>query len=257
MANVNFAGKPGGNEIIIGDAMEVSDEFNFEDLRGVFGNAGALGSIGFFDDFVGDTFKAELAIDLAASSTSALNQQAGGVMRLTTNALADAHATLALGLHWLASSGPTIFKARIKHVTAITARMVEIGLSDALTETNGQAFTSHDVTPVAVADDAAIFGFNTVDTMTQYSALSVNGGGTPQVDLNVETPALTYSDLMIAITADGTAYFYEGLEPVLVATHNLAVATTALLTPWISITATASTAVVIDVDVMSIQGRRA
>lgn len=257
MSNVNIAGKPGGDKLIIGDAMEVSDEFHFEDLRGVYGNAGALGSIGFLDDFIGDTFKAELAITLEASSTAALNQQAGGVMRLTTNAAADAYSTLALGLHWLASSGPTIFKARIKNVTAITARMVEIGLSDALSESNGQAFTSHDVTPVAVATNAAIFGFNTVDTMTQYSALSVNAGGTPQVDLNVETPALTYSDLMVVIDALGNAYFYEGEEPVLVATQLLAVATTALLTPWISITATASTAAIIDVDFMSIQGRRA
>lgn len=256
MSNVNVSGVPGGDYMSLGDASEVSDAFHFQDIRNVLGNAGGPGSIGFFDDFLGDTFKAELAIDLAASSTAALNQQAAGVMRLTTNAVGDAHATLALGLHWLVSNGPTIFRARIKHVTAITARMVEIGLSDALTEANGQAFTSHDATPVAVADDAAIFGFNTVDSMTQYSALSVNGGGTPQVTEDVETPALTYSDLMIIVDRAGNAYFYEGLEPVLVATHLLAVATTALLTPWISITASTTTAVVVDVDIFTVQGRR-
>jgi len=256
MSNVNIAGRQMGDEMGLRDNTPVPLEFHYEALASLLSNAGSHNHVGYFDDFLGDTMKAEWATDLSTSSTATLNQQAAGAIRLTTHTDDNANATLCLGLHWLVSSGPIIFRARVKQITAITLRGVEIGLSDALSETNGQAFTSH-TTPTAVADDAALFGFNHDDTSVIFSAVSVNGGGTEQGDDLTAAPSTAYSDFSIVIDAAGNAYFYTGQTPTLVATHALAVATTALLTPWISITnLTATSARAMDVDYVVIGSTR-
>ncbi len=260
MPNVNISHKQGGDVLELGGITPAPMTFTYEEYRAGLA-FGSFGHVGFFDDFLGDILNTTWALDISASSTVALNQQAGGAIRMTTHTDDDANATVALGLHWLVSSGPVAFFARVACITAITARAVEIGVSDALTESNGQAFTSHDATPVAVADDAALFGFNADDTMTTYAAVSVNGGGTPQDDQSVATPvAGAFNLLGLVIDAAGNASFYTatpGEVPVEVARHPLAVATTALLTPWLSITnLTVATARTMDVDFIAIYGDR-
>jgi hypothetical protein len=260
MGNANIATLQGANVNRFGGVTPVPMDFTYDEQRVALMLA-SMGHVGFSDDFLGDTLNPTWVPDLSTSSTAALNQQANGAVRLTTHTDDNANATLALGLHWLVSNGPMAFWARFTNITAITARAVEVGVSDALSETNGQAFTSHDATPVAVADDAALFGFNADDTMTTMAAVSVNGGGTPQQTQSVLTPvAATWNMVGIVIDAAGNAYFYTstpGAVPTLVATHALAVATTALLTPWISITnLTAATARTMDVDFVTIAGER-
>lgn len=260
MGNVNIAVLQNADVMRYGGITPVPIDLTYEEIRAGLA-PGSIGHVAFVDDFLGDVLNTTWAIDLSTSSTAALNQQQSGAVRLTTHTDDDANATMALGLHWLVSSGPVAFWARVANITAITARAVEIGVSDALTESNGQAFTSHDATPVAVADDAALFGINADDTMAAYAAVSVNGGGTPQQTQSVATPTAAAFDLLgIVIDAAGNAYFYTatpGVVPTLVATHALAVATTALLTPWISITnLTATTARTMDVDLIAIYGNR-
>jgi hypothetical protein len=254
MANTNIAQDQGGDTFRLGSKDGIDRLYDHWDVSSAWSGAGALGRLGYFTDFLGDTFDATLAVDLAASSTAALNAQQSGVLRVTTNAAAGAHGTVALGLHWLVSTGVLIAQFRVKQVTAITDRIVEVGLSDALTETNGRAFSSHDATPVDVATNAAIFGYNSAEDAV-FNTLSVNAG-TPQYAASTHAPSTSYSTLTVTIDAAGNARFYVGDPPVLVATHLLAVATTALLTPWISISSIAGAAAIQDVDFFTVHGAR-
>lgn len=256
--HTKIAGRTGGRTRTYGGGGDpIVWDYDYWAKMAVDGNAGSHNHVGKFDDFLGDTLDASWAVDLSTSSTNVLNQQAAGATRLTTHSDDNANCTYALGLHWLVSNGPIFFRARISSITDLNTRAIEVGLSDALTESNGQAFTSHDDTPVAVADDAAIFGFMTDDSMTTFSALSVNGGGTAQVTEDVLTPvAGTFYDFGVGIDAVGNAYFYTGQTPVLVATLALAVATTAVLTPWVSLTNLAGGGEIMDIDYISIFAER-
>lgn len=253
--NVNIAHKQGGDAYLLGSKAGRQTQHDWDDIQSVYANAGSEDYVGFWDDFLGDLLVDEWAANLSASSTAAISAASGGMVRLSTHTDDNANATLVLGLNWTVSNGWTVFKARVKNVSAITARAVEIGLSDALSESNGQAFTSHDSTVVAVATNAALFGFNADDSMTTFSACSVNAD-TAAVTTGVGTPSTSYTKYEIRIDSAGNAYFY--VDGSLVATHLLAVATTAVLTPWISVTnLTAATARSIDVDYVGIWGARA
>ena len=257
--NTNIALIDNGNAQRYGDPANRATDHQWFDQAAVMQNAGSPNYVGFWDDFLGDTLLDEWAPNLDTSSSAAINAQAGGVLRLTTHTEDNAWATLALGLHWTVSNGLTVLRTAVKHVSAVTARSVEIGFSDALSESAGEAFSSHDATPVDVAANAAIFGFNSDESMATYSALSVNGGGTPQRTADVATPTTNWLHFTIMIDAAGNAFFYTGKDELtLVATHLLAVATTALLTPWITVVnKTAATARSIDVDYVGVYGARA
>lgn len=236
-ANSNIAHKQGGDYTIYGGRTPFARQTYWQDeLAGI-----ATGSpqwLGKFDHFEGDSLKAEWATNLSTGATIAPTSPtvAGGAIAFATDTDDDDFATLALGLHWLVSNGDIWFETRVKNMSAITLRAVEIGLSDALSETNGLAFSSHDATPTAVATDAAIFGYNTDDSMTTWSCLSVNGGGTPQYTTASSTYAPvagTWQKFAVNLTSAGVATFL--INDVVIATHSAAVATTGLLTPWISL----------------------
>lgn len=226
----------------------------WDDVRYVFHSSNP-GYVAKFDDFLGDVLTDEWAADLSTGATIAVNAQTGGAIRFATDTDDDDHATLALGLHWLVSNGWTFFEARVKSVTAITLRGIEVGLSDAVSETNGLAFSDHSAAGVtAVADDAVIFGYDTDASMTTWASNSVNGGGTPQATDLDDAPGTSWQSLAIAVNADGDAFFY--VDGVLVDTHASAVATTAVLTPWISLKSLSGAIKSIDVDYVAIAGAR-
>jgi hypothetical protein len=211
--------------------------------------------VAFWDDFLGDSVNATWQPDLSTGSTIAINTQNGGAIRFTTDTDDDDHATLTLGLHWLVSNGWTFFETRFKSVSAITVRAIEIGLSDAISETNGLAFSNHSVAGItAVADDAAIFGYDTDATMTTWAANSVNAAGTPQATLLTAAPTTSYVRLGIAVNDGGDAFYF--VDGDLVATHTSAVATTAVLTPWISLKSLSAATKSIDIDYAAIAGAR-
>lgn len=260
MTNANIAIDQGTDLLRLG-SFDGQDSVHFwRDVQVALSAAGSPAQLGFFDHFLGDALKDQWQTDLSTSSTIAINAQANGIARFATHTDNDANATLALGLHFTPANGIIVMQVGVKQVSAITARAVEVGLSDALSETAGQAFTSHDATPVAAANNAAIFGFMADDTLTSFSALSVNAAGTPQVTLGVEAASTDLSHLTVVIDAAGNAYFFTGKatatsKPALVATHSLAVATDALLTPWVSITnQTVGTARTMDVDYVGVRG---
>lgn len=209
--------------------------------------------VALFDNFVGAAVDSRWATDLSTGATIAVNAQTGGAIRFTLDTDDNDHATLALGLHWLVSKGWTFFETSFKSVTAITLRAIEIGLSDATSETNGLAFSDHSVAGItAVADNAALFGYDTDATMTKWAVNSVNAAGTPQADLLTAAPTTSYVRLGIAVNDGGDAFYF--VDGALVATHTAAVATTAVLTPWISLKSLSAAAKSIDIDYVGIAG---
>jgi len=208
-----------------------------------------------FDHFLGDTLNGTYTPDLSTGATIACaGTLQGGAADFVTDTDDNDHATLVLGLHWLVSTGVTEFVCRLTNVTAFTLRAVEIGVSDAVSETNGLAFSSHDATPVAVADDAAVFAINSDESVVTWSLLQVNGGGTPtRQDSAVAPVAGTYQEFRIVITAAGAvSWFIDGTEVGTAVSSGIA--TTALLTPWITLKSLSGAAKTIRLDYLGMWG---
>lgn len=255
MSNANIGFPQGADTLQTGSYDGFEIDHDYKAVRAALMNGGSPDHVGFFDDFLGDAIDSRWDEDLATGATIAVNSQAGGVIRFSTDTDDDDHATLALGLHWLVSRGLTFFEARVTSVSALTLRAIEVGVSDAVSESNGLAFSSHDATPVAVATNAAVFGYNTDESMTAWSALSVNAGGTPQyTNTGTALVAGTFQRLGLLIDAAGNVRFYINGE--LVATHDLGVATTSLFTPWITLKSLSGAIKSIDVDYVNIYGQR-
>lgn len=220
----------------------------------------ALGNplyVAHWDDFTGvDATLTRYTLNGSGGSQTA-QAVAGGALRLTTGGTDTNLRTLTVGLNWLVSRGWTFFEARVASVSSIATRVIEIGLSDAVSETNGMAFSTHTASaPVDVADNAAIFGYDTNASGNggKFAALSVNGG-TPTGTLTTVAPvAGTYNTFRVGIDESGNAYFWA--DGVLVATHALAVATSSLLTPWLGVVTRTGGASSIDVDYFGVFGNR-
>lgn len=251
------AGSQGADQtgVVFGAKTGQAVLVDWEDLRWS-ALTGSPSYVGFFDHFVGDAIDARWDEDISLGATVAINAQQNGVVRLATDTDDDDHATLALGLHWLVSKGWTYFTAGVKSVSAITLRAIEAGVSDAVSETAGLAFSDHSASGVtAVATNAAVFGYDTDASMTTWATNSVNGGGTPVANEITQAPSTTaFQQLSIAINAAGDAFFY--VNGTLVATHLLAVATTSVFTPWISLKSLSGAIKTIDVDYVGIAGAR-
>lgn len=253
--NSNITFPQGASSIRIGDREATHPlEFTHDEFRKVLAGAGAHNYVGIFDDFLGDAIDARWDEDISTGATIAVNAQAGGAIRFSTDTDEDDHATLALGLHWLVSAGYTFFEARVKSVSAITLRAIEVGLSDAVSETNGLAFSNHSASGVTdVATNAILFGYDTDASMTTWAANSVNAG-TPAATALTAAPSTSWQRLGVLVDSAGNGSFY--VDGTLVATHALAVATTAVFTPWISLASQSGAIKSIDVDYISIYGQR-
>lgn len=254
-ANANWAFEQGAGNVLLGSLAGYSTEHTYDDIQRLFSNAGAVLYSGLYDDFLGAALDSRWNTDVSTGATVAVNAQQDGAIRLSTDTDDDDHATLSLGLHWLVSKGYTFFEARVKTVTASTLRAIEVGLSDALSETNGLAFSDHSVAGVtAVATDAAIIGFDTDASMTNYALDTVNAGGTAAAVTTGVAPSTSYQRLGLIVDSAGNCYCF--IAGVLVATALLAVATTSVLTPWISLKSLSGAIKSIDVDYVSISGVR-
>ncbi len=243
--------------IVIGGREGRPTLHDYAGLRAALSNAGDPRYVGYFVDFVGDTDDATLVKTIGSGGSVALSTTtAGGTLTIATGATDDTAVTIALGTHWLVSNGLTFFEARIKSVTAITLRAIEVGLSDATTETNGLAFSNHAVGAVAdVADNAAVFGYDTDASMTDWAINTVKAGTPAAVALDPSAaPSLSYQTLGIVVQADGDAWFY--LDGVEVGHVENAVATTALLTPWVTLKTLSAADKSIIVDYVLVHGER-
>jgi hypothetical protein len=215
-------------------------------------------SVNRFDDFIGDTIDSTYATAIGTNGTVAASSGSGvHAALLTTSATNPDWATMALGLQWPVLATMTLFEAKVK-LNVITEVQLEIGLSDALSETAGLAFSSHDVTPVAVATNAVMFGFHNAaspaESTAYWSKLSVKADVATQSFTTTPLVANTYVKLSIAVNAGGSVGFY--INDVSVGSVEAAVATSAVLTPWISVKTSNTTSKILTVDYWRIAGSR-
>ena len=191
-----------------------------------------------FDHFDGDAIGELWGTDTGTGATVTQSTVAGEhAVLLNTGTTDESHATLVRTLTFPVTASLTLIEARLK-ISAITDVVFEFGLSDALSETGGLAFSSHDSTPVAVATNAAIMAWhaeNTTpgETSTYLEIDTVNASTAARTATTQAFAAATYYTFAIAIDSDGDAgFFVNGTS---VGSKTTAVATSAVLTPWISV----------------------
>ena len=206
--------------------------FDWEHLRHVFAG-GDIGYYSYSDHFLGAiaTLAEPKGLQVTALSTGT-SVVASNALTLTTAVTANDHITATLGLDLLVSNGPIVFDARFK-VGSVVGSSVEVGLSDALTETAGEAFSDHTVAGItAIATDAIVVAYEDggdANWVLNY----VNTDAETGVDLAVAPANDTYITIRIVVGSDGSADVW--LNGTLTSSVSSAVATTALLTPWVTI----------------------
>lgn len=264
-ANSDIAHVQGGSQGASRDAYVIGARSGrptfipYEEIRTSF----ALGSgeqVAFFDHFLGNigasAVPAPWSEDAGSTGTAlptASPGDASGLLALTTAATLNDHITVALGTHWVVSEGWTFFEASLQ-LGQLTETILEVGLSDALSEANGLAFSDHTVAGVTdVATDAVIFAFDT-DAGANWLVNTVNDGTPQAVDSGVAATG-NFVSLRIEVSPDGDAYFY--VDGTFVASVESAVPTDAVFTPWVSLVALEGVAKSANIDYLGVVGDNA
>lgn len=224
----------------------------------------SLGSgtqVAFFDHFIGNIGAASVPApwsEDAGSTGTALPKGTagldGGQLELTTAAAAaNDHITLALGTHWTvgAGDGGWIFFEASVQLDQLTESVLEVGLSDALSESAGLTFSDHSVAGVTdVATDAVVFAYDSA-VGANWLVNTANNGTPSAADTGVAatTDAIT---LRFDISPTGDAYFYIAND--LVATIEDAVAADVALGPWVSLVTLGTSASTASIDYIGVVG---
>lgn len=242
--NAHIAFPQNADSILLGKPAGVSYTFSWRSVLSAFANASEE-HYSVSDDFLGAALDTNLwTVDASATGSVAYGTLAeGGLVRLTTDVNDNDHATL---------SGDSLFSPtglfqhwRGKIPTAITDRAVELGVSDAASETNGLAFSSHDATPVAVATDALVFGYDSDESMTTWSALAVNNGVAQYADTGIAVDTDWHNFSIFVVGND--AHFY--IDGVRVAVLTNAVRSAATFRAWATAVTRTTAAFEFNVDV--------
>lgn len=225
-----------------------------------------------FDDFLAAaldatnnwiTFEGTTAAAAIATTVTAPE----GQVTMVNGAANDAQdkavlSTILLAKGSLISLGKTVFETRVSF-SAITGCSWGFGLGDVLA--NATEVANYTVSAGTVADDGGIanaisFVFDTDATSVLWQACSTNDGtvgNAAAAETLVDLPAVnTYQTLRIEVDATGDARFY--INGVLRLARPLAVATTALLIPyiWGDSGVAAQTSVTVAIDYIKFQGAR-
>jgi hypothetical protein len=244
--------------IVVGAKDGEANLYSYKDLR--YALASGVDYFVFEEHFLGNqgatTVPSPLKGTLTALGTTAtVSGEVGGIFALTTKAEDNAYVTVALDTNFTCENGWLFFKSRV-NLIALTDVVLEVGLSDAISETAGLAFSSHTLAGVTdVATDAVVFAFDSAGETTWVVNTSKNG--TPQAaDTDVTPTANTYTEFEIRLNTAGTGYFY--INDVLVATVENAITSTSKLTPWVSIVTTANAGVAksVRLDYVGVLGSR-
>lgn len=229
--------------------------YYWDELKRLF-TQGSTEHNSYWSDYLGAIAAAPEGIteDTEGTTPGDITVTSSDLTLVTSSDTANAHTTATLGLHWTVSDGPTIFDTRFA-VDSVGNVAVEVGLSDALSETNGFAFSDHTVAGVtAVADDAIVLAFDSAGD-SNFNILAVNGAGTPVAfDSGVAPTASTYVTLRMVVDASGNVDVY--LNGTLLQTVSSAVATTAALTFWLSVTTLTTAAKTLSVDYVGLFAER-
>ncbi len=218
----------------------------------------SLLGVGIFDDFTGSTLDSGWDPATGANGTAALDSAAGShAVLLGTSTTEDEYSTLAYALEFPALRTLTWIETRLK-LSVLTDVAFEFGLSDALSETNGLAFSSHDASPVAVATEAAVFGFHhetAGETTANLSLLTAKAGTATQAFSSTALVADTYVKLALAVNIAGDVGFYIN-ETLVGSARAAALTTSAVLTPWLTVKTYNTTAKTLTVDYVRCYGSR-
>ena len=256
--STNYAVAPGGDKLVIGAQSDALTLIDFKDLRRAL-TRGSVEHLSFFDDFFGNAGVAAPQVwkKTAGSTGTAVAEGASGVVggqwKVTTAATSSDYVTMALGLHFSATNGALFYDTYVK-LAQTTACAVEIGMSDAVSETAGLAFTDHTVATVTdVATDAAIFAYDSA-AGANWMINTVKNGVQQAYNTGVAASTSAFVKLSYVIQTNGTIQFY--VNDHLITTLTNAITPTVLLTPWNSIVATAAVAKSFYVDYVGILSSR-
>lgn len=256
--NANIGYNQGGDEMVLGGYTAQQTVHHWQQIQRALVAQGGGDYVGFFDDFLGDALADKWDTDIEGAGSIAPTTGSNGVLAVTTDATSGDRATLALSTSFKPDGGPVVFEARVAVPVDANAKTIEIGLSDSVSETAGQAFSSHDATAVGVAADAVVFAINEGESVDDWKALAVAGGGTPQGVESTIAPAATYSVFRVELHPTGLlcdARFY--VDGVLVAEITDAATTAVNYTPWLSVVTGSANAVEFNVDYVFIRAPRA
>lgn len=240
--------------IVLGAKSGVPTLHNYDDLRFAFGVGATHTSL--FADFEGNagssTAPAPFVADAGSTGVYAQQSGLGGVGRITTAATNDDWVTLATGTDYNSANGTLFFEARVKLV-ATTLVALEVGLSDAVSEAAGTAFSDHSVAGVTdVASDAVIFAYDT-DAGANWLVNTVKAG-TPQAYDSSIAASTDWVTLKLMVNTSGDATFY--IDDTFVTTITDAVTPASLLTAWVSVIARTAGAKSADIDYVGVVASR-
>lgn len=206
----------------------------------------------YWNDFHGSAGTPEnITVDAASTGTSTLSYS---TLATATAATLNDHTTAAIAPVWGTNFGEWIvFEARFL-ISALTTVAVEVGLSDALSETGGLAFSNHTVAGVTdVATDAVVVAFDSAGD-AGFNVCSVNNGTPSAVATGVTPVALTYNTVRIAISPTRDAHVF--IDNNRVAIVEDAVANNVALGAWITVKALAGAIRSVQVDYLGISQKR-
>jgi len=211
--------------------VEVFDDFTYETLA----TTGA--GRGDWIVFAGSDSDATAAVVEAGKPEGRILMGSGGAGAANDGSVLS---LILLSQGALVSDGTIVFETRVSF-DQLTGTSWNFGLSDTLATDAERGLYKVNSGTIAdgglTLDDAACFAFDTDATAgTKWQICSENGGtiyaSAAEEALATGPTADTYAVLRITIDSSGNALFY--VDGTLVANHPLAVATTAVLIPYIS-----------------------
>lgn len=216
--------------MVLGARSGVPTVIPFEDLRWT---ANGANNVSLFDSLfgvAGETISGWTA-DAGSTGTATYTGTGGGVLT-TAAAAANDHVTISVGQPLVAENGTIFFEAQVS-LAAITEIAVEIGLSDAASETAGLAFSDHTVGGVTdVATDAVVVAFDTGDSLTNWTVNTSNNGTPQAADTAVAVAATTNYTFRLVVNTDGDVDVY--VNGTLTNSITDAIATDANVGAWIT-----------------------
>jgi hypothetical protein len=255
--NANWGVPQGGDYVVVGARSGTPTAIHYNDVRTAL-TTGSGRHIAFFDDFLGNIGVQPTPGPKTAGSTgTALIEGAagvaGGAIKLLTAATSADYTTIAVGAHWSATSDWLFYETSVK-LGQLTATTFETGMSDAISETAGLAFSDHTVASVTdVATDGFVFAYDSAAGANWL--INTVKNGTPQAyNTGVAANTSSYVRLTARINVSGDITFF--VDDTLITTLEDAITPTVLVTPWASIVATAAAAKNVLIDYVSVSGTR-
>ena len=241
----------------------------YNKMRTLLMNGGDPDFVGWYDDFLSAsadldnryTLTLESSGDGSLTPSSPTAQSGVGVVATSvTSPAANDFTDVALGLHWLVSSGWTFFEARVRGVTSnLTDVSIEVGLIDALTYSGGLAFTAHATPTASTSLDGVVFAFTEFSSgdTTYWKVLGANNGTVTANITSTTAPSTSWNKLGLVINSAGKMWAY--IDDALVGSYTTAAAlqTTAVLTPFLSLKTLGNAQRLFNIDYWTVGGSRA